>query len=304
MDCEFKGNSSDGGGALYVGSNAVNVVDCVFEENRQTGWGSGAALFVNGASPLAVVSNCVFRSNVATNYSSRTIVSNAHLVDCIVTNHIVNGAIVQNCNLTRCYIVDNISTVGSGVDLDDVKTEDIGAMSRTNVNSVFVGNHLTETTCTTGDKVIINCTYYANRHDSSNFGSPVSNCRVWNSLFVDNIIAGVKRDVRRLDHQGNVTQRYLTNCVFKAVGSDFDANAYGYAMCKVEPLFKFYPSANGGEFDIKSRSPAFNAGVLEDWMEPFVSGGDFAGRARVKYDAIDVGALECQYVPPFAVILR
>lgn len=304
LDCKFIENASDGGGGLYVGSGEAFVGGCSFEKNRQSGWGSGSAVFVNSERPLAIVSNCFFNSNIATNYSSRTIVSNAELVDCVVTNHYVDGAILQNCNLTRCFVVDNVSTVGSGVDLDDVKTEDIGAMSRTNINCVFVGNHLTATTCTTGDKVIINCTYYANRHDSSNFGAPVSNCRVWNSLFVDNIVSGVKRDVRRLDHQGNVTQRYLTNCVFKAVGSDYDANAEGYAMCKVEPLFKFYPSEDGGEFDIKSRSPAFNAGVLEDWMVPILSGGDFAGRARVKYDAIDVGALECQHVPPFAVILR
>lgn len=303
-DSEFVENASDGGGGLYVDSGEALVSKCLFEKNRQTGWGSGAAVFVNAARPLATVSNCVFNFNISTNYSSRTIVSNADLVDCVVTNHYVDGAVLQNCNLTRCFVADNVSTVGSGVDLDDVKTEDIGKMSRTNVNCVFVGNHLTATTVTTGDKIVINCTYYSNRLDSSNFGAPVSNCRVWNSLFADNIVAGVKRDMRRFDHQGNVIQRYLTNCVFKTVLSDFDVNADGYHNCKVAPNFKFTLTADGGEYDIKKTSPVFNAGVIEDWMLPLLDGCDFAKRPRIKYDKIDVGALECQFAPPFAVILR
>lgn len=123
-------------------------------------------------------------------------------------------------------------------------------------------------------------------------------------MFADNIVAGVKRDMRRFDHQGNVIQRYLTNCVFKTVLSDFNVDADGYHNCKIAPNFKFAATADGGEYDIKKRSPAFNAGVVEEWMVPLLGGCDFAKRPRVKYDAIDVGALECQFAPPFAVILR
>lgn len=303
-DCDFIGNFCDNGGGAYMTSRSAVISGSLFEGNRQTGWNSGAAVLVKGSASLALVSNCVFNANIATNWSSRTIVSNAELVDCVVSNHNIYGAVLQNCNLTRCYVADNVSTVGAGVDLDDVKTESIGAHVRTNVNCVFVGNHLTETTVATGDKVVINCTYVQNRFDSLNYGCPVSDCLVWNSLFADNIVSGSKRDMRRFDHQGNIVQRNLTNCVFKTVAADFPLDAEGYSGCKTAPKFTFLPSADGGAYDIRSGCAAFNAGVTEDWMLPLLGGTDFAGRPRVKFGRIDVGALECAVYPHFLMIIR
>ena len=304
VGCEFIENFCDNGGGAYLDSTSASIRDSLFKGNRQTGWASGAAVLVNAGTPLALVSNCVFTANIATNFSARTIISNAELVDCVVSNHNIYGAILQNCNLTRCYVSDNVSTVGSGVDLDDVLTEKIGAHTRTNVNCVFVGNHLTQTTVVSGDKVVLNCTYLNNRMDSGNYGMPISDCKAWNSLFTDNIVNGSPLDMRRFDHQNNVVQRYLTNCLFKTVAKDFDPDANGYHGNKIAPRFKFNPSGSGGEYDIKDYSPAFNAGVLEDWMLPLLGGKDFASRERVKFGAIDIGALECPYMPGISIIYR
>jgi hypothetical protein len=70
------------------------------------------------------------------------------------------------------------------------------------------------------------------------------------------------------------------------------------------PKFRFHPTADGGEYDIKGVSSVFNAGLLEDWMRPLLGTRDFAGRERVKFDAVDIGALECQVFPYTAIILR
>jgi hypothetical protein len=94
----------------------------------------------------------------------------------------------------------------------------------------------------------------------------------------------------------------MTNCVFSASSVAVDSD--GFFNCKIAPNFKFASTADGGEYDIKKPSPAFDAGVVEEWMLPLLGDCDFAKRPRVKYDSIDVGALECQFAPPFAVILR
>lgn len=307
LDCTFVRNFCDNGGGAYVASSSAVVRDCLFEKNRQTGWYRGAAILCNPNSPLALVSNCVFNANVATNWSGRTIISNAQLVDCAISNHVVYGAVVQNSNMTRCRVVNNKITCGGGIDLDDILDGSVAALTRTNVSCLFVGNHVTETTATTGNKIILNCTYVSNRFDGANYSGPLSSCLAWNSLFADNTINGVKRDMRRVNHLNppGYEQRHLTNCVLKAVTAGDAAVADGgWHNCRIDPAFSFAPSADGGAFDVKSSSAAFNAGVLEAWMVPLFSDRDLAGRRRVKFGAVDVGALECAAYPHFRLIIR
>lgn len=292
VDCDFVGNHADSGGGVYVNSRTAVVRDCLFEGNRQAGWASGAAIFVNASNPLALVSNCVFNANTAQE-SSRTIISNAELIDCIITNHVVKGYLLAGCNMNRCYVAHNASSE-NGQNLDIATAYNTTPVCRTNVNCVFVYNFVTNgANAITEGKTVLNCSYYGN-YAALSSGGIVRNGPAYNTLLIGNSIGGSAFDVRG--------KRYMTNCVFSASNVAVDSD--GYHDCKLAPNFRFGPTDDGGEYDIKKPSAAFNAGVIEDWMLPLLDGCDFAKRPRIKYDKIDVGAFECQFAPPFAVILR
>ena len=292
VDCDFIENHADSGGGAYIASKSVKVRDCLFERNKQAGWASGAAVYVYANSPLALISNCVFNANVA-HESSRTIISNAELVDCVITTHNIAGYVLAGCNMTRCCLAFNTSTE-NGQNLDIATAYGKTEVSRTNVNCVIAFNNTQSGShAITDGKTVLNCTYYGNNSASSS-GGMVRNGVAYNTLMIDNLINGEKIDIRN--------NSYFTNCVFSASG--IAMNSVRLFNCKLQPNFKFHPTADGGEYDIKGVSSVFNAGLLEDWMRPLLGTRDFAGRERVKFDAVDIGALECQVFPYTAIILR
>ncbi len=302
-DCVFEDNSADRGGGAYVGNSSTVVLDCTFERNHQTGWASGAAIFVNAASPLALVSNCVFNANDANHESSRSVISNADLVDCVITNHIVSsGYVLAGCNMTRCLFADNSSS-GNGQHLDVCTAFNTTPVSRTNVNCIIVRNKAMGVNSLTDGKIIVNCTYADNYCDSGNYGAVFRDGAAWNSIFTRNTVSGKGNlDVRRNFHGGEVHRLHLTNCVFTA--ADVAVDSEGLAGCKQVADVKFQSSQDGGEFDIGYSSPARNAGVWQDWMGPLLGGVDFAGRPRVKFGSIDAGALECQHRLGFVIEVK
>jgi predicted outer membrane repeat protein len=139
VGCDFIDNFCDNAGGAYVTSTSAEIRDCLFERNRQTGWNSGAAILVKSSTPLALVSNCVFNANIANNWSARTIISNAELVDCVISNHCLNGYLLAGCNMTRCLVSDNI-VYGNGLNLDIDTVYGKTEVFRTNVNCIVVGN--------------------------------------------------------------------------------------------------------------------------------------------------------------------
>ena len=288
--CVFEDNAADRGGGIYVDSASSVVRNCLFERNRQTGWASGAALFVNPSSPLALVSNCVFNANVANLWSSRTIISNADLVDCVITNHdVLSGYVIAGCNMTRCLFAHNSTTVNAQ-HLDIGTVYGGTTVYRTNVNCVVAYNHAFGSSSITDGKKVLNCTYYGNVCDNASY-TPLHDSPAWNTILTANTTAGTPLDVRGASHP------HLTNCVFTA--SNVAVNADGLSGCKQSSNIKFEPSATGGEFDIRHSSPARDLGVIEDWMVPLLGATDYAGRPRVMFGAIDAGALECQRPPQF-----
>jgi hypothetical protein len=285
-DCVFDDNAADCGGGIYVNGASAVVRNSLFVGNHQTGWASGAAIFVNASSPLALVSNCVFNANMPNWYSSRTVISNADLVDCVITNHdVLSGYVIAGCNMTRCLFAHNSTSSANAQHLDIGTIYGGTPVSRTNVNCVIAYNHSYAAGAITDGKKVVNCTYYGNVCDigNNNNSAIIHDGVAWNTLLAGNTIGGNPMDVRR---------PYLTNCVFAA--SAIAVNADGLSNCKQATDVKFQSSQNGGEFDIGYSSPARDAGVWQDWMAPLLGGVDFAGRPRVKFGSIDAGALECQ----------
>ena len=291
-DCVFDDNAADCGGGIYVNGASAVVRNSLFVGNHQTGWASGAAIFVNASSPLALVSNCVFNANDANHESSRTVISNADLVDCVITNHAVtSGYVLAGCNMTRCLFAYNSST-GNGQHVDIGTAYNTTPVSRTNANSIIAHNRAMGVNSLTYGKKIVNCTYADNYCDSGNYGAVFQGGAAWNSIFARNTISskGVL-DVRRYYHEGGVAQLSLTNCVFTA--ADVAVDSDGLSGCKKVSSLKFEPTEAGGEYDIGYSSPARDAGVWESWMVPLIGTKDFAGRPRIRLRTIDAGAFEC-----------
>lgn len=296
MNCVFTNNAADRGGGAYVSSSAATIRNCLFTDNRQTGWASGAALFVNASSPLALVSNCVFNANKANWQSGRTIISNADLVDCVITNHAVpSGYVVAGCNMTRCLFAYNSTSSANAQHLDIGTIYGGTTVYRTNVNCIVAYNRSYAASAITDGKKVVNCTYYGNACDSSSY-APLHDSVAWNTILAENTVAGNALDVRRS------FKPQLTNCVFTA--SDIAADADGLSGCQLVPSVKFEATESGGALDIKHSSAARDAGVLEDWMAPLLGGIDYAGRPRVAFGGIDAGALECQRYVHFLLELR
>ena len=298
--CDFIGNFCDNGGGAYVTSSSAEIRDSYFEGNRQTGWKSGAAILVKASSPLALVSNCVFNANVATNWSARTIISNAELVDCVIKNHILEGYMLAGCNMTRCFVTNNI-TYGNGLNLDIDTVYGAAELFRTNINCVFAGNAVSNgANSITFGKTVLNCTYVGNNVRNAGSGANIIRngdvaVGVYNTILAKNMFGNTLCDVSKN------AQPYMTNCSYSVAGSG--VNAGKFSECKSVADFKF-AETDGSAYDLKSSSPAFNAGRLEDWMVPLLGGKDIAGRPRVKFGAVDIGALEAQKYPHFGLIIR
>lgn len=298
--CDFIGNFCDNGGGAYVTSSSAEIRDSYFEGNRQTGWKSGAAILVKASSPLALVSNCVFNANVATNWSARTILSNAELVDCVIKNHILEGYMLAGCNMTRCFVTNNI-TYGNGLNLDIDTVYGAAELFRTNINCVFAGNAVSNgANSITFGKTVLNCTYVGNNVKNAGSGANIIRngdvaVGVYNTILAKNMFGNTLCDVSKN------AQPYMTNCIYSVAGSG--VNAGKFSECKSVADFKF-AETDGSAYDLKSSSPAFNAGRLEDWMVPLLGGKDIAGRPRVKFGAVDIGALEAQKYPHFGLIIR
>jgi hypothetical protein len=203
--------------------------------------------------------------------------------------------------MTRCLVSDNI-VYGNGLNLDIDTVYGKTEVFRTNVNCIVVGNVASNgANSITFGKPVINCTYYGNTIKNAGGGANIIRngdvaIAVHNSILAQNRLSSTLTDVSKN------SQPYLTNCVYSVAGSGVSADKF--FNCRLAPGFKFFATEDGGGYDIKSSSPAFNAGLLEDWMLPLIGETDFAGRRRVKYDVIDIGALECQYRPFFGIVVR
>jgi len=302
--CEFIENVAKYGGAISTdisspGNYAATrtIRDCRFIGNDSNGYGQGAAVYADETYARPAISNCTFAANKRTGEGSQ-LVCCADLTDCVVTNNVLPGDLLYRCNLLRCYVARNDNAwKDSASSMDSAKSTD----TNISVNCVFEAN-TNWYGFVSRYKRLVNCTYVDNFSRAGvNFGGIVRDVVAWNCLFSDNWIQNKKQDIRAKYNGTTYDSLPLTNCVFTA--SDVGADCAGMANCKLVSNVRFKPSADGGAYDIKTSSPAYDAGTFEAWMTPFFGTTDFVGRPRVFNDAIDVGALECQLKKPGMALL-
>lgn len=134
IDCVFKDNYAETGGAAYCNATSPSFKRCTFDANRAVGSGGGIYCY-DGASPTFL--HCIVRDNIAGvsggGFRCQKAASPT-LTNCIVTgnssqagggmragNTATIGSISSSPIITNCVFVDNESTVmaGGGIRFDD-----------------------------------------------------------------------------------------------------------------------------------------------------------------------------------------
>ena len=305
--CKFFGNYSNYGGGVSVSArqyvwyvnqytNTSEIVDSVFEGNYASYGGSGLAVYNNVG---ATISKCVFSANCSG--SGSCVVKGGNLYDCVVTNNTAAYWILYNCNLERCLVSGNTVTQNQGL----IDGEDT-AGTHTNVNCVFANNVMTSYGRISNSKAFVNCTIVGNDSQiGANYGFICApDCNLSNCILSGNKIGGSWLDIRAIYNPGNTTTSalHMANCVFVKSQNGVDENWEGLVNCKQVADVKFVDAANG-DYTPKTRSYAYDAGLMADWILDLVGDRDLAGNPRVFGNRLDAGAYESQCWPPGCLLI-
>ena len=301
-DCVISNNmaSSNGGGistsgkcirCLIIGNRAANngggqsqgtAIDCTFIGNvAHVGGNAG-----NGGGMHSVTAtNCVFVGNgdYNNNGSYGAAAANSRLFDCTITNSFARRSIFNNCHLTRCHVAN----VGANQNNSSYPFRVFGRYTYqgtytdfyTNVNCVVENVTLSNA----ADRVaqastFVNCTI---RNLKGKTNGPLnSDCTA-----VNTIISGcTPYDVTAS------TAPIMTKCLYQTASGTF-AEGRLVDCIQGNPRYDLESDVPGA---IRRSSPAYNAGLGDDWILELVGETDFAGNPRVKFDCIDIGAIERQ----------
>ena len=274
--CKFIGNT---GTNLGGGTSAGSSTDCFYTQNVVTGGYGGG-----GGAYGGVLTNCVFTANSdkksASHYGAA--VHNSTLVDCVITNETALRRIVCQSNLTRCRIADcKKSSSNDTYNFCLIGDYDNNGTHRKAVNCV-----IEDCACRNSkDRVaraatLVNCTI-RNVTGLSN-GALDTTCQ--------NVVNTIVADCAPHDI-GAANCPTMTNCVYRTVSGELtEEQAVG---CWQVSNVKW---AKDGPYlcDIRASSKAFNGGYWDDDIAALVGETDCAGRPRVMFGKIDIGALECQ----------
>jgi hypothetical protein len=302
VGCTFVDNHASYGGAIsLVGgefkwnkdqfTNTTEVTDCVFKGNSPLAWGNGAAIYNRNKEmpPRLAVTGCEFIGNNDNDIGGYGVTFECDISNSVFRANYRQSYIVYHCNLTRCLVEDNTNNY-SGLAID------VGSgHAYTNANCLFLRNM-----CLGGNgrvsqaKTLVNCNYINHSFAGYNYGAITTDCKLWNCIITGNKISGVARDVRAylMDQTATLV---LTNCLFTA--SDVAVVYPGLGNCQITSKFKFADAAND-DYTPLTGSPCTDKGLQSDWILRLVGDRDLAGHRRVFGDGLDIGAFECQDIPP------
>lgn len=280
--CLFLGNTStaQGGGAAVP----RYVVDSVFDSNF--GVMNGASY--GGHAWRGAYTNCVFRGYDAAKGSSSCIGGVAYcakLVGCVISNNVAGHYMIANSLLDRCLFADNTTTVDAALITDYVNADRTLSDCRA-INSVFKGNTGKAGTAATvlSSYTCVNCTFIDNVFAaSSRFGALGYRGARINCLAVGNTPYDYSAENGLVPAMTNTlwTTDWRTVASEAVVGSGKVAGLEFDARIADAPLTP------------RKRSPACNAGFMDDAVAAAVGTIDFYGRPRVT-GTIDIGAAERQ----------
>ena len=309
-NCDFTDNNAGDGGALYLMSDAsVSMSNCTFTSN-QGGFG-GAATLDQTSHGYFAFTNCVFASNIATNYGGAISCGRANFPNgsdgdsknrrgmygefysCTFTNNVAyesGGALFHR---------DNTSSRNSGKPL--VLRNSLFAYNSVSTPGYYHcggGIYLLSYDTPMVDSCTIVCNNVVTNGTDLQFGAGFYTR--WKSSIVNTIIAhntmNGESEGRNDWIRNTATVSY--SCAYPAPKQGTDTNPFTVANHCISADPRFVDAANG-DFRLKNSSPCKNTGILEEgWM---ANASDLAGNARVLDGVPNIGCYE--FYPPPGVML-
>ena len=290
IDSTLENNTCTGGGA---GASNSDLTGCVLQGNSATGGEIPTSNYGGGAYSCTLV-DCVLSGNCAGHGGAAF---NGSLERCVMTNNwttLYVGGATYNANTRNCLVARNIARQYYAL----CKGTHYGTLVYGNENQspnhigggVFDGDFKASGISSddpAAPAVAVNCTVWNNDYSSSQVSYTIlTNCIVGS---VENIPSAVNSFWRT----GTVDNQ--TGCIS---GEDKDPEFEGVDITlHPSEVANVAPEA----YSIKSGSPCRDKGVL---LAGQVNEKDLLGNKRVKYDGVDMGALEFVGSLAFTLVIR
>ncbi|MGN0853638.1 MAG: right-handed parallel beta-helix repeat-containing protein [Kiritimatiellia bacterium] len=319
-NCTFVGNFATGKyGSVNPQEGYRRIVDCTFKDNAAGDVWAGVC--VSSLDKGGTVERCVFDNNTNRYAMAGSQICYARQVtDCRFGGY--GDMFAQNydrCTFDGCFY--DFENYGGGMICFDTATGPghlRNCLFRNNTLHIGIQN-------STGAQVeIANCTFVSNsiiRAWNSGGGFTAEGYLIWafrggtdpvtkreypstnlvvNCLFHDNYRVGVRDDVNFYRTDNNTVTNssgqafpacnILSNCLYETGSLEFCAITGGNVVAA--PKFLAGDAAYPGRpyYLPRRGSPAWNRGMLRDWM---VDAVDLAGTPRVLDGAVDIGCYEC-----------
>lgn len=301
---------NSGGGLLCDTSGSPSVVNCVFERNHAKD--EGGALYSKGTA-RPVISHCSFLDNSAVD-AGGAVSSFTSIVSFTACRFAGNRAefagAVHNAysksTFTGCVFEANLADYGGAVYNFDFSSQSDAVY----INCIFAGNKGEwggAMYCWSASPILRNCTFQGNHaiydggafFNTNGWGPYLYNTIVWNNQsrgVTHTVSASVMnyRDEDPIYYQSLIANSGGSGVSWKAgIGVDRGGNM-DFDPRFVGPQDPAIAPAGGGNFQLKSGSPAIDAG--NNTFVPVEVVTDQSGAARIHGAKVDLGALEFQAV--------
>lgn len=252
------------GGAVHANQytpHVVTVSDCIFEDN----WAgtAGAGIYKESYGNI-VVNNSIFRRNKVPYEDSAS----------------SRGGAVHTAN--------GVATIRNSLFEANVSTRRGGAAYGTSQQS-------SAATCLLENNTFVNHPNFAiSERDWGGNKYPPFVLR--NNIFYGNNDAR-DADLQSLTPESGKTHEFYNNFFESTKRLNFDYHAEDNVIAP-DPMFVDY---EGGDYQLKGRSPCVNSGMNQEWM---LEGTDLAGMRRVNQGTVDMGCYENQTSAGSVLLLR
>lgn len=290
FDCDILENAAkmvEGGDRHVSGGGAENsyLENCLVRGNSAQAWGGGTIASTNV--------NCWLSENSAVAGGAAL---GGVFQECVISNNFTTeweGGAAYNARTRNCLVIHNTSAKGAvlfrGYHEGDLI---VGNVMQAAANDKSLGSAISPldgTDLATCDAVAVNCTLVGNTGGEA---------AIWAVCATNCLLAGnVPYDVKWMS-QANT-------CMWVTDGNPErpDETATPAVNCaKIDdPKFVAEPRAGECAYSLRLSSPCRDKGVFCDWM---TDATDLLGNPRVKFDAVDIGALECSAKFGAAMIIR
>ena len=286
MDCEVVDSTIDGNSCYGGGGGAANstLTRCHVTGNVAY-WGAWPFGFGGGTYGCPLVKDCVLDNNRG-GYGGAAFTG--YLENCVITNnqatHYEGGA-TYSADTRNCIVVGNRAAMYYAL----CKGSHYGTLVYGNRNEKIdvlaasgIGADAGE-----AEAVAVNCTVWGNDNSSAQVSRTyMTNCLVGSVEYIPSAVNSFWRS-------GTVDNQ--TGCIS---GENKDPKFEGVALGDHPTVIVGYaPEA----FMIKAGSPCRDKGLLLDGQR---NETDVLGNKRVKYEGVDMGALECTGGLSFTLVVR